>query len=213
MNKSDGKLKLTFNLLCTGWQNGTCMACFWSFSTLQFNIVCVYERGVRIVFSSVLKNYQHKSIKHPLSPRVQIILFIYPINAIIVDFVALDILAGLVAWCMVYKYYGNIQKAGKFIRKVIKLYEVFWGLNKYINSRDFWYFHKYSSFVGWLTGLLFLVICTYTCSFISHMKCARASNPKLRLMRKKIIYTYGCCEWEICMEDENILWGYIFMRL
>ena len=56
-------------------------------SSIQYR-PCVFACGMRIEFSSVLKNYQHKSIKHPLSPRVQILLYIYPINAIIVDFVS-----------------------------------------------------------------------------------------------------------------------------
>lgn len=69
MNKSDGKLKLTFNfvVVCTGWQNGTCMPCIFGHFQLFNLISCV--TGVRIEFSCVLKNYQHKSIKHPLSPQ------------------------------------------------------------------------------------------------------------------------------------------------
>jgi hypothetical protein len=51
--------------------------------------------------------------------------------------------------------YTFSTKAGKFIRKAIKFYDVFGGLNKYINSRDFWYFHKYSS------SLILVVLCYF----------------------------------------------------
>jgi hypothetical protein len=45
------------------------------------------------------------------------------------------------------------EKAGKFIRKAIKFYDVFGGLNKYtLIQRDFRYFHKYSFLVLLLFG-------------------------------------------------------------
>lgn len=120
MNKSDGKLKLMFNFVVVvvyrmaKWHLHALY--FWSFSTLQFNFVCVC--GMRIEFSCVLqKTISIKASSIPSIYKKQERVQIYPINAIIVDFVALDILAGLVAWCMVYKYYGNIQKLGKIYSK------------------------------------------------------------------------------------------------